>query len=282
MQALLVRVGIDGESAKEEWRAPMNPVTREFAYVPIPENNRIFIPRYKISYERFKDTCWKLGRELPPKFSNDFKYKYAHLDPDFEKLTYGDIDEKPEFRERCIKGKKRLNHRGEHLLDLVEDDILVFYASLDPGRWKKNQQFLPLDYAIIGIYVLKEPPERATEDYKKNHDLGMNAHTRVECNEADIIACGKGTDAFGRKISGRLDKCIQIGEWIRKNGDKGKAYWLKQCLFDEWGGFEDVKKNRLCIIRSPKLWKFNNADKFYDWFKEQLVKENIRLINDNN
>ena len=35
MRAYLVRIGVD--QAFGEWNAPMNPETREFVYVPIPE-----------------------------------------------------------------------------------------------------------------------------------------------------------------------------------------------------------------------------------------------------
>lgn len=253
MNALLVRVGIDSKSGG--WIAPVNPTTQEFVYVPIPENGGEVYPEYKRTYDEFKKPCEKLGCPLPPKVIEE--YTSVHLDPDFCSLTYGDIDE--------TDGKK---HRGRPLLNLQEDDLLVFYAGLDPLRVKGTK--IELVYAIIGLYVIKEPPRRATNIPNIERYRDKNAHTRRDYNEADIIVSAKPPP-----LSGRLERCIPIGERL-SNGH----YYLKQCLFDEWGGFSH--RNRLWLQRSPVLPTFNNAGKFYEWFKKQKQNKNIRLVARNN
>lgn len=263
MEGLLVRVGIDSSKESGRWNAPINPATKEFAfaYVPILETYKEeVIPEYKRTYEQFKAICKELGNPLPSKFMNN--NTYAHLDPDFSKRTYGDM---------CgtdICGK--VSYKGKPLLGLKENDILVFYASLDPGRWKGQK--LDLTYAIIGLYVLKEEAKRATDAILMGMERDNNAHTRRRYNEADIIACAKPAP-----LSGRLERCIPIGEC--KNG----RYWLQQNLFDEWGGFlksNDLPYSKLYIQRSPTLFRFKNADKFYGWFRNQ--NKNNRLVECNN
>lgn len=100
----------------------------------------------------------------------------------------------------------------------------------------------------------------------------MNAHTRRNPKEDDIVFFAK------ENISGRLEKCIRIGECI--NG----RYWLKQSLFDLWGGFEfpHKKVTKLYLQRSGALPQFKDARKFYKWFIEQLADQQICLVQRNN
>lgn len=252
-RAVLVRVGIDLTSGG--WIAPVNPSSGEFAYVPIPENEgKAVVPGYERTYDEFKKPCEKLGCPIP--FNVTKKFTSVHLDPDFSSLTYGDIDE--------IGGKR---HRGKPLLQLQEDDLLVFYAGLDHSRKKLR---LELVYAIIGLYVIKDRPRRATDipDIEKFRD--KNAHTRRDYKKADIIVSAKPPP-----LSGRLEKCIPIGE-RKSNGH----YYLNQSLFDEWGGFSH--RSRLWLQRSPVLPSFDNAEKFYDWFLKELDKYDNHLVQKNN
>lgn len=260
MKALLVRVGIDCTPVSGGWRAPVNLKTNEFAYVPILEcAERQIELKYRRSYEEFFEPCKRLGKCLPSEFTS----KTPHLDPDFSKLTYGDIDAVDDVKPIC-SGKN--NHKGKPLLDLQKDDLLVFYAGLDPGRWKNPK--IELVYAIIGLYVIKETPRRATkipniDKYRDNY-----AHTKGKYNKTDILVSAKPAP-----LSGRLEKCIQIGE--RKNG----RYWLQQNLFDKWGDFvrsSGLPFSELYLQRST-LFRFKNAEKFYKWFmnqKIQLVERN--------
>ncbi len=163
MKALLVRVGIDSGPKNGGWLAPVNPDTNEFAYVPILESpNSQIEPEYRTGYEGFFEPCKRLGKRLDKKFTSET----SHLDPDFSELTYGDIDD--------IDGR---NHRGKPLLTLRENDLLVFFAGLDPGGWKGEK--VELVQAIIGLYVIEKTPMRATEIPNIDKCRGKNAHTET-------------------------------------------------------------------------------------------------------
>jgi len=243
MQALLVRVGIDSSDKSGNWNAPVNPETGEFAYVPILETGgkngekKIRLGYEKISYEQFKVPCGKLGRELHSKFDD----KPAHLDPDFRHLTYGDEDNKA----------AQLRN-----LKLVEGDILAFYAGLKPPNAGPGE----LVHALIGLYVLACEPKRAL-DIRNKEDWGKNAHTRREPGEDDIVFFGKKGD------SGRLERCIDIGEY--RNG-----YYLKSELWEKWGGLRGSD----WIQRGPHRSLLNPERFYYEWFK----KQNIPLLQQNN
>lgn len=240
MKAVLVRVGIDLSKKSGNWSAPVNPGTGEFAYVPIIENEGMgkngikkkpIRPGYGVSYKQFKDPCRKFGREceLPRKFDD----WYAHLDPDFRYLTYGD------------EGKKKT--RLVEKLKLGEGDILAFYVGLKPPNFRSGG----LVYALIGLY------EVACVMYAKDITeklWGINAHTRRKPQEDDIVVFGK-----SRK-SGRLEKCISIGEYHRKG-----LYYLESKIQERWGEPEEV-----CLQRGY-LHALHDPERFCKWFEEQGV-----------
>ena len=140
MKALLVRVGIDLSKKSGGWNAPVNPDTGKFAYVPIIEDESKGKKKirygYETSYDQFKDVCQNLDVELPKKLYGEC----AHLDPDFEYLTYGD--------ER---------NKGAQLKNLGEGDILAFWAGLSLPKARPRE----LIYALIGLYVVAEKPIHA-------------------------------------------------------------------------------------------------------------------------
>lgn len=240
MKALLVRVGIDKSEESGIWSAPVDPETRMFAYVPIRETGhekgKPIRPGYEITYEWFKAPCEKFGKEheLPPKFDD----WYAHLDPDFRYLTYGDEGN---------KGKQLEN------LKLAKDDILAFYAGLKPTNASPGG----LVYALIGFYKVacviyaKDIPERLWD---------MNAHTRREPKEDDVVVLGKAGE------SGRLERCITIGEYCPR------GYYLASKIQEKWG-----EAKRMYLQRGPHH-PLHDSDRFYDWFQDQ----NVRLIQQNN
>jgi len=263
MKALLVRVGIDLTSEKKgggHWLAPVNPGTNEFVYVPIPETEEV-IPEYRTGYEGFFEPSERLGKRLENRFIN----RASHLDPDFSELTYGDID--------CIDATDGNNHRGKSLLKLGEDDRLVFFAGLDPGR--RPDRNVPLVQAIIGLYVIKESPKRATEIPNIEKYLGKNAHLRRDPKDKDIIVFAKPAP-----LSGRLEKCIPIAEL--NNGH----YYLKENLFKEWGGFldkDDAPLKNVHLQRTPLL-QFRDPEKFNKWFNSYKYYDGsrIKLVQSNN
>ena len=89
----LVRVGIDHSYGN--WNAPVDPVTNEFIYVPIPEEKDC-APTLATSYPAHEGALAAFAEEhtgiepglvtLPEKLAG----RNCHLDPDFESLTYGD------------------------------------------------------------------------------------------------------------------------------------------------------------------------------------------------
>jgi len=232
MKALLVRVGIDLSKDSGIWNAPVNDVTGEFAYVPIIENETKGKKRirsgYEISYDQFDGPCQKLSKELPSRFRNEC----AHLDPDFQYLTYGD------------EGNK-----GAQLENLVEGDILAFWAGLSLAKARPRE----LIYALIGLYVVAQKPVYAKNIPPK--DWHRNAHTRRQFLEDDIVV-------FGRHdgTSGRLKRCIRIGGY-RDNG-----YRVDCDLWDAWGGLRGGDR----IQRGPHR-SFCFPDRFYEWFKKQSI-----------
>jgi hypothetical protein len=253
MNAYLVRVGIDITEESGHFNAPVDLETMEFAYVPIKESKEMLL-ECKRTFVEFISPCEKLGVELPSPLLN----MHAHIDPDFSKLTYGDIDGKD-------PNTGKLNRRGRPLRKLQENDILVFYAGLKPIKYLSNDQD-KLTYAIIGLYVIKERPISAHEFVRRGL-RDDNAHTRCQYSEADIIIVAK------PKQSGRLEKCIPIGKYCNK------AYRVTKKLLDEWGG---LYVNDGYIQRSARLPKFKDPERFYKWFNEQLRDRQTNLVQRNN
>jgi len=85
----------------------------------------------------------------------------------------------------------------------------------------------------------------------------------MKIGEPDIVVRAKSG------VSGRLTQCIPIGEW------RDRAYRVRKDLLKTWGGLS-VKDGY--IQRSAVPPTFNNAERFYDWFKSQ----SIELVNRNN
>jgi hypothetical protein len=66
-----------------------------------------------------------------------------------------------------------------------------------------------------------------------------------------------------------LERCIPIGEW------RDRAYRVRKDLLEAWGGLS-VKNGYVQRSAVPPV--FDNAKRFYDWFKRQSVQ----LVNRNN
>ncbi len=236
MKAILVRVGVD--QTYGGWNAPVDPRTGQFVFVPIPDGAK---------KEYTPNNARKYGEIIAPlaKFAEDcnvtdlrcpetLRQRKMHLDPDFDHLTYGD------------NGARR----GSRIAKLESNDLLVFYSGLRSIIDSKK-----LVYALIGLFVVEEvvravnvPAERRSE----------NAHTRwTVISENDVIVRGKS------EISGRCDRCIPIGEW------RDKAYRICRHIGEAWGGLT-VRDGY--IQRSAVPPAFVNAEKFYEWFRQQDLK----------
>ena len=235
MNGLLVRVGID--STDGGWNAPMRLASGEFAYVTITEDIKQQ-PRDGMArrYDEFVPTASRFGKELPPNLLGAL----THLDPDFDHLTYGD-------RHQCGNRIKSF---------LTPGDLLAFFAALRPVDGPPR----PLIYALIGLYVIEEiVPAKEIPQARWSE----NAHTRRIPGDSDIVVRAR------RGVSGRLRRCIPIGEW------RDGAYRVRHDLLDAWGGL-GVKNG--WIQRRGWLPDFQDAAKFYDWF----LAQNPKLTAENN
>ena len=230
MQGLLVRVGID--STDGCWNAPVNLNTGKFAYVTITEEKPLRAGFERL-YDEFEAVILKFKIDMP----RHLKGVRTHLDPDFLNLTYGD------------QGR-----RAKQIGQLGAGDLLVFFASL------RDFKTANLVYALIGLYVIDEivsansvPPDRWSE----------NAHTRCLPGTTDIVVRAR------RELSGRLDRCIPIGEY------RDRAYRVKRELLEAWG---DLTVKDGYLQRSARLPAFRDAATFYQWF----LKNEALLLQGNN
>jgi hypothetical protein len=239
LKGLFVRIGIDTSCGY--WNAPLDLETREFVYVPIPEAERCTLGLER-KYDEVVPSLFRFSEKhgtsvkLPQQLAN----QNMHLDPDFNYLTYGDVG----------------SGRGLRLTQLEQGDIIAFYSSMVPIKQNSNM----LIYALIGFYVVNEVI-RASEISKNRWE--ENAHTRrKEINDEDFVVRAKSSE------SGRLKRCIPIGEW------RNKAYRVRTDILLKWGGLsvEDGYIQRSAV---PPF--FLHPEKFYKWFKENsdgLVQAN--------
>ena len=240
MNGLLVRVGIDHSYG--HWNGPVNPESGRFVYIPIPEYFPIR-PGLERSYREILPFLQNFYSDLNLVFYFPLRLmdRYMHLDPDFQELTYGDID----------------GPRGRKIANLRNGDLIAFYAGLRPIRKHNDRLF----YALIGIYIVEEiitvsdiPEDRYRE----------NAHTRRNIiQKSDLVVRAM------KNQSGRLKKCILIGEW------RNRAYRVREDLIEKWGGLSVTDGY---IQRSAVPPSFLNPERFYRWLRDQKVK----LVQDNN
>jgi hypothetical protein len=241
VKAILVRVGID--HAYGAWNAPVDPRTGQFVFVPIPDGptktytagNMHRFHEIDSPLIKFAAKCNISALRCP----ETLRRLNMHLDPDFDHLTYGD------------NGARR----GARIATLGPGDVLTFYAGLRSIVPAKE-----LVYALVGLFVVEEVVRAITVPPEKWRE---NAHTRwTVISEDDIVVRGK------HGLSGRLDRCIPIGEW------RDRAYRVARPIEDAWGGL--TVKNGY-IQRSAVPPRFLDAEKFYRWFRQQgrdLIERN--------
>ena len=229
MRGLLVRVGIDLTDGN--WNAPVDAATGEFAYVTITE-----LKSLRRGFARFYDEFAPAVSKFKMKLPDHLKGLPAHLDPDFSTLTYGDQ-----------------GGRAKQIGELGSGDLLAFFASLRDVRSGS------LLYALIGLYIIDEII--LARKVERNR-WSENAHTRRFPSLDDIVVRARA------KVSGRLHKCIPIGEY------RERAYRVKRELLEAWG---DLTVRDGYLQRSARLPAFRDAVSFYQWFlenKTELVDRN--------
>jgi len=194
MKGLLVRVGIDATCGF--WNAPVDPATRRFVFVPIPESTVPLRQQHIRTYDEWREPLQEYSQSLPPHLSG----LPVHLDPDFEHLTYGDT-----------------HPRSLPLAPLEPYDFIAFYAglrSIDPSDPS-------LVYALIGFYRVREVVRAGEIPEDRWHE---NAHTRRSIDEDDVIIRARSGS------SGRLQEGIPIGHY------RDRAYRVRPDLLEIWGG----------------------------------------------
>jgi hypothetical protein len=229
MRGLLIRVGID--STDGHWNAPVDSRTGEFAYVTITEVKKIRLGLVRL-FDEFVPAVSRFNMELPDRL----KGLPTHLDPDFSTLTYGDQGQ-----------------RAQQIGRLEPGDLLVFFASLRDIHSGK------LLYALIGLYVIDQILLAKTID---RNAWSENAHTRRFSRSDDIVVRAR------KEGSGRLQKCIPIGEY------RDRAYRVTKDLLKAWG---DLEIENGYLQRSVRLPAFRDTDRFYEWFENQhpaLIRAN--------
>ena len=235
MKALLVRVGADLSDGGGNWNAPVDGLTREFAYVAIPEEETPR-PGHARPYGLTTGAVGLFGTSLPPKLVG----ANMHLDPDFVHLTYGDQGQ----------GAKQTHPK------LSRGDLLVFYGGFaDVGPAPR------LVYALIGLYVI-DRIVLATSVPSSDWDL--NAHTRrvLPPGADDIVVHAQ------PRVSGRLERCIPIGSYRSPVHAplKRPCYRVDSPVLAAWGG---LSVSDGYIQRSARLPEFVDPHRFYRWFHGQ-------------
>lgn len=235
MNALLVRVAADQSRAGGSWNGPVDSSSGDFAYVAIPEGLPVWAGLEK-PYTGLVPILAKFDVALPGRLAE----RHMHLDPDFGRLTYGDVGQRAKQLRTGVG-------RG---------DLIVFYAGLRDIRGAKG-----LVYAIIGLFEVESlvPALDVREE-----DRDMNAHSRrvLATGADDLIVCGRSG------ASGRLRRCIDIGEY------RNRAYRVRSSLLREWGGLSNRDGY---LQRSARLPRLVDPGRFLHWFEEQrpiLIRAN--------
>lgn len=235
MNALLVRVAADQSRAGGSWNGPVDSSSGDFAYVAIPEGLPVW-PGLEKPYTVLAPVLDNFGVALPGHLVG----RHMHLDPDFERLTYGDVGQRAKQLRTALS-------RG---------DLIVFYAGLRDIRGATR-----LVYAIIGLFEIDSlvPALDVSEEHRD-----MNAHSRriLATDAHDLIVCGRSG------ASGRLRRCIDIGEY------RSRAYRVRSSLLQEWGGLSNRDGY---LQRSARLPRLVDSSSFLRWFEKQhpvLVQAN--------
>jgi len=227
MNALLVRVGADQSAEGGRWNGPVDAGSGEFVYVAIPESFRVH-PGLERPYIALEKSLARLGRRLPPGLAG----RHMHLDPDFERLTYGD------------RGQ-----RGRQLrLCLGPGDWVVFYSSLAQTGGARRLVYALIGWLIVDAIAMARDLPICERD--------CNAHTRRQLapDADDIVVLGRPGE------SGRLRRCLPIGGW------RDGAYRVRKDLLEAWGG---LSVQNGWLQRSGRLPRFLDPERFRQWLDAQ-------------
>ena len=194
MRIILVRVGADQSPAGGRFNGPVDLATRRFVYIGIPETRPV-----RRGYEHRYGSAGltarlaRMGAHLP----EHLRHRNMHLDPDFERCTYGDH-----------------GRRAAQLARLERSDLIVFYASLRAAGQHE------LVYALVGQLTVER---HVLAGEIKDPSLNVHAQ-RSPVVAGDVVVIGS------RAGSGRYVRCIPIGQF------RERAYRVRRELLRKWGG----------------------------------------------
>ena len=161
MKALLLRVGIDKGSG-----GCLAPIFEDgsFEYIPIPERQATNESRV------YTDLFGRNGNPIIDFIPKKIHHSPPHFDPEFETFTYGDPT----------------RNKSRQLAKLVPEDLLVFYAGLEPIN-KMNKPSL----YIIGYFTVKQVYDFTKIPHKKQNTvlnkLQNNAHTKRKYLDEGLV-----------------------------------------------------------------------------------------------
>lgn len=189
-EALLLRVGIDSGTGRAH-----GPLFDDgsFEYVPIPER------RETAETRTYADIVGRRGEPLST-YVPHLADRVPHYDPEFTTYTYGDVG----------------RNKRSQLARLTEDDLLVFYAGLEPPVGASKLYAIG-HLTVVASYDLEamDTAERAATIQRFPH----NAHVKL----AGLTPSSPGADAVYPVIvkgkptrSGLFDRARPLGD-----GDRG-------------------------------------------------------------
>lgn len=237
MKGVLLRVGCDSTKDGGEWNAPVDLGSLRYAYVPIPGDEA----RHQHlgncpTYACFSSSVEHLGVSLPQHLTPNTK---AHLDPDFESLTFG---------EPYHANRGKLSSRGQTLDQLGIGDFIAFFAGFRPVGYSRSSS---LAYCLFGIFRVQS--KTVVKELSLEQRL-CNTHGRRRGAENDLVIWGD------PEASGRFEEAIPIGEY------RDRAYRVRQDLLAEWGGLTVTDGY---IQRSARPPFFRRPEKFLQWLSTQ-------------
>jgi hypothetical protein len=136
-----------------------------FEYVPIPENPKKASSRSL----RFSQISARSGGSLEQFVLPRFRSAFAHYDPEFETLTYGDPTK----------------YKRGQLRRLTREDLLVFYAGLRPTEQRTGSKLYLIGYFMVEkVYEVTQ--QRPWPPPSVQH-LWANAHFRRNACDPGLV-----------------------------------------------------------------------------------------------
>lgn len=204
MGVCLLRVGIDTSEEMGGTFGPLLSPKGRFEYVPVKE-------AYGRQGKTYGQTKGENTAKLLSTYVPELKSATVHYDPEFRTNTYGDFLKKPKQGLRFLK----------------REDLLVFYAGLEPYRFtapKKRGLY------IIGYFEV-EKAGLAREYSKKElkHLFAANFHVRpylesgIPLERKLFLVKGKETE---KEKGSRLLRKARLISNVRRRDCAGRWVWV--------------------------------------------------------